>query len=88
MLFVDINEPKPSEIKDWMRLNELTINDASDVLGISKRQFARILSGETKARRLHSLAMQMVWLINENKKQISQVKPKLGYKKSIKIPIK
>ena len=88
MLFVDINEPKPSEIKDWMRLNELTINDASDVLGISKRQFARILSGETKARRLHSLAMQMVWLINENKKQISQVKPKPGYKKSIKIPIK
>ena len=88
MLFVDINEPKPSEIKDWMRLNGLSINDASDVLGISKRQFARILSGETKARRLHSLAMQMVWLINENKKQILQVKPKLGYKKSIKIPIK
>jgi len=88
LLFVDINEPKPSEIKDWMRLNGLSINDASDVLGISKRQFARILSGETKARRLHSLAMQMVWLINENKKQILQVKPKLGYKKSIKIPIK
>tara|TARA_X000001036_G_C20580274_1_gene766443 strand:+ start:643 stop:918 length:276 start_codon:yes stop_codon:yes gene_type:complete len=91
LLFLDINEPKPSEIKDWMKLNGLSINEASDVLGISKRQFARILSGETKAKRLHSLAMQMVWLINENKKQIIQTNPgtRRGYKnKSIKIPIK
>ena len=89
MLFLDINEPKPSEIKDWMKLNGLSVNDASDVLGISKRQFARILSGETKAKKLHSLAMQMVWLINENKKQILKANTKdYDKKKTIKIPIK
>ena len=53
-----------------MRLNNLNIGNASDALGISKRQFSRILSGESKAKRLHALAMQMVWLINENKKKI------------------
>ena len=89
MLFLDINEPKPSEIKNWMKLNGLSINDASGLLGISKRQFARILSGETKAKKLHSLAMQMIWLINENKKQIIKTNPRSSHKiKSIKIPIK
>lgn len=88
MLFLDINEPKPSEIKEWMKLNGLSINDASDVLGISKRQFSRILSGETKAKKLHSLAMQMVWLINENKKQILKTNSKNNSNKTIKIPIK
>ncbi len=89
MLFLDINEPKPSEIKDWMKLNGLSVNDASDILGISKRQFARILSGETKAKKLHSLAMQMVWLINENKKQILKTNTNDSKKKkTIKIPIK
>ena len=50
--------------------NDFTIDSGSSALGISKRQFARFLSGETNAKRVHSLAMQMVWLINENKKNI------------------
>ena len=52
-----------------MKKNNLSINTASELLGISKRQFARIISGESKAKKLHSLAMQMIWLINENKKK-------------------
>ena len=59
MLFLNINEPTPSEIREWMKLNNLNIRNASDALGISKRQFSRILSGESKAKRLHALAMQM-----------------------------
>ena len=69
LLFLNINQPTPSEIREWMKLNNLNIRNASDALGISKRQFSRILSGESKAKRLHALAMQMVWLINENKKK-------------------
>ena len=53
-----------------MKKNDFTIDSGSSALGISKRQFARFLSGETNAKRVHSLAMQMVWLINENKKNI------------------
>ena len=70
MLFLNINEPSPNEIRQWMKINDLTIQSASETLGISKRQYARILSGESKAKRIHALAMQMVWLINENKKKI------------------
>ena len=43
--------------------NDFTIDSGSSALGISKRQFARFLSGETNAKRVHSLAMQMIWLI-------------------------
>ncbi|MEE2695024.1 MAG: hypothetical protein VX976_01560 [Pseudomonadota bacterium] len=89
MLFLNIDEPKPHEIKDWMKKNDLSINNASEILGISRRQFARILSGESKAKRLHALAMQMVWLINENKRQILDENVKKDIKKkSVKIPIR
>ena len=70
MIFFDIDNPEPNEIKDWMKKNSLNIDESSRVLGISKRQFSRFLSGETKAKRVHTLAMQMIWILNENKKEI------------------
>tara|TARA_B100000579_G_scaffold69907_1_gene52944 strand:+ start:193 stop:462 length:270 start_codon:yes stop_codon:yes gene_type:complete len=89
LLFFDINNPTPNEIKHWMKSNNLSINEAAKNLGISKRQFSRFLSGETNAKRIHSLAMQMVWLINENKKRVinesNQIKKD---SKKISIPIK
>ena len=89
MLFLNINEPTPTEIREWMKLNNLNVGNASNALGISKRQFSRILSGESKAKRLHALAMQMVWLINENKKKIiNENKNRTLSKKTIKIPIR
>ena len=89
MLFLNINEPTPVEIREWMKLNNLNVGNASDVLGISKRQFSRILSGESKAKKIHALAMQMVWLINENKKKImDENKNRTLSKKIIKIPIR
>ena len=89
MFFFDIDNPNPEEIKKWMKINNLNIDKSSEILGLSKRQFSRFLSGETKAKRVHSLAMQMVWLINENKKQIIDQNLKQNIsKKSIKIPIK
>ena len=89
MLFLNINEPSPNEIREWMKINDLNIQSASETLGISKRQYARILSGESKAKRLHALAMQMIWLINENKKKImdENLKDNIS-KKTVKIPIK
>ena len=87
MIFFDIDNPEPSEIKDWMKKNSLNIDESSKVLGISKRQFSRFLSGETKAKRVHSLAMQMVWLINENKREFDKKIVKKEVKK-ISIPIK
>ena len=47
MLFFDIDNPSPNEIKVWMKKNDFTIDSGSFALGISKRQFARFLSGET-----------------------------------------
>ena len=89
MLFLNINKPTPSEIREWMKLNNLNVGNASNALGISKRQFSRILSGESKAKRLHALAMQMIWLINENKRKIiDENQNKTLSKKSIKIPIR
>ncbi len=89
MLFLNINEPTPREIREWMKLIDLNVVNASDALGISKRQFSRILSGESKAKRLHALAMQMLWLINENKKKIiDENQNKNLSKKTIKIPIR
>ncbi len=91
MLFFDIDNPSPDEIKVWMKKNDFTINSGSFALGISKRQFARFLSGETSAKRVHSLAMQMVWLINENKKNIINENYKKNKSKKVKkisIPIK
>ena len=89
VLFLNINEPSPNEIRQWMKINDLTIQSASETLGISKRQYARILSGESKAKRIHALAMQMVWLINENKKKIidENLSDNIS-KKTVKIPIK
>ena len=49
MLFFDIDNPSPDEIKVWMKKNDFTIDSGSFALGISKRQFARFLSGETSA---------------------------------------
>tara|TARA_Y100000589_G_C26572303_1_gene394999 strand:- start:94 stop:312 length:219 start_codon:yes stop_codon:yes gene_type:complete len=72
-----------------MKLIDLNVVNASNALGISKRQFSRILSGESKAKRLHALAMQMLWLINENKKKIiDENQNKNLSKKTIKIPIR
>ena len=90
MFFFDLDNPKPQEIKDWMKNNELTIETASRSLGVSKRQFSRFLSGETNAKKVHTLAMQMVWLINENKKidEESKNNHKKKNVKRISIPIK
>tara|TARA_B100000963_G_C22272514_1_gene513405 strand:- start:64 stop:333 length:270 start_codon:yes stop_codon:yes gene_type:complete len=89
LLFINIDEPSPREIREWMKINELSTQAASETLGISKRQFSRILSGETKARRIHALAMQLIWIIKENKKQIISKNLKKNSKnKSIRIPIK
>ena len=87
MFFFDIDNPKPDEIKKWMKVNNLSIDKSSEILGLSKRQFSRFLSGETKAKRVHSLAMQMVWLINENKREFDKKIVKKEVKK-ISIPIK
>ena len=90
MFFFDLDNPKPQEIKDWMKNNNLTIETASKSLGISKRQFSRFLSGETNAKKVHTLAMQMLWLINENKKIDEENKNnhKKNKVKRISIPIK
>ncbi len=90
---MDLDNPKPEEIKYWMKINELNIITAADSLGISKRQFSRFLSGETNAKRVHTLAMQMVWLIKENKKELqkeynSLEKPNNKKTKKISIQIK
>ena len=87
MFFFDIDNPKPAEIKEWMKINNLNIEKSSEILGLSKRQFSRFLSGETNAKRVHSLAMQMVWLINENKREFDNKLIKKKAKK-ITIPIK
>ena len=87
MFFFDIDNPNPDEIKKWMKVNDLNIDKSSEILGLSKRQFSRFLSGETKAKRVHSLAMQMVWLINENKREFDKKIVKKEVKK-ISIPIK
>ena len=86
MIFIDIDKPHPREIKEWMKKNKLNIDQSAEILGISKRQFSRFLSGETQAKRVHSLAMQMVWILNENKKEI--VKNDKGNSKKVTIPIK
>jgi len=89
LLFADINNPTTQEIKDWMIKSDLSINSASELLGISKRQLLRIISGESKAKKIHSLAMQMIWLINENKKNIlNKSQENNSRKKVIKIPIR
>ena len=87
MFFFDIDNPNPEEIKKWIKVNNLNIDKSSEILGLSKRQFSRFLSGETKAKRVHSLAMQMVWLINENKREFDKKIVKKEVKK-ISIPIK
>ena len=87
MFFFDIDNPNPEEIKKWMKIKNLNIEKSSEILGLSKRQFSRFLSGETKAKRVHSLAMQMVWLINENKREFDKKVVKKEVKK-ISIPIK
>ena len=86
MIFIDIDKPHPREIKEWMKKNKLNIDQSAEILGISKRQFSRFLSGETQAKRVHSLAMQMVWILYENKKEIIK-NDKVNSKKVI-IPIK
>ena len=81
-MFQNINKPEPIEIKDWM--NE--INQASVALGISKRQFSRFLSGDTEAKKVHALAMQMIWLLHENQKE--EKNKIIDNNNKIKIPIK
>lgn len=86
-MFNDINNPIPQEIKSWMIEINLSINEASIALGISKRQFSRLLSGETKAKKIHGLAMQMLWLVEENNKDLIDKKKMKKDNKVIKIPI-
>ena len=88
MLFYNIDKPSPEEVKEWMKINELSVNSASEALGISKRQILRFLSGETSPKRVHALAMQMIWLINENKRNISNKEVSYQKNKKIKIIIK
>ncbi len=88
MLFYNIDKPSPEEVKEWMKINELSVNSASEALGISKRQILRFLSGETSPKRVHALAMQMIWLINENKRKISNKEVSYQKNKKIKIIIK
>ena len=90
MFFLDLDNPKPDEIKKWMEVNNLTIISASNKLGISKRQFSRFLSGDTNAKKVHSLAMQMLWLIIENNKieEKNLQKNNNSKKERIRIPIK
>ena len=86
MIFIDIDKPHPQEIKEWMKKNKLNIDQSAEILGISKRQFSRFLSGETRAKRVHSLAMQMIWILYENKKDI--IKNNKSNSKKVIIPIK
>lgn len=88
MIFNDINKPDPLEIKSWLKELNFSVNEASIALGISKRQFSRFLSGETSAKKIHGLAMQMLWLISENNKDIQERNIKPPNRKSIAIPIK
>lgn len=88
MIFNNINKPDPIEIKFWLKELNFSINEASIALGISKRQFSRFLSGETSPKKIHGLAMQMLWLISENNKDIKERNIKSSNKKSISIPIK
>ena len=87
-MFNNINNPIPQEIKSWMIEINLSISEASIALGISKRQFSRLLSGETKAKKIHGLAMQMLWLVEENNKDLIKIKNKIKKENVIKIPIK
>lgn len=85
-MFQNINKPEPEEIKSWMIQINLSISEASVALGISKRQFLRFLSGDTEAKKVHALAMQMIWILHDSNKDI--VKKKNTGLKKIKIPIK
>ena len=87
MLFLNIDKPRPEEVKEWMKKNDLSINTAAEVLGLSKRQVSRFISGETTPKRIHALAMQMVWLLNENKKKKieNNINPNTRKKKKILI---
>ena len=85
-MFQNINKPAPVEIKDWMHEINFSVNQASVALGISKRQFSRFLSGETEAKKVHALAMQMIWLLHENQKE--EKSKIVSDEKKIKIPIK
>ena len=87
-MFDNINNPEPDEIKIWLNEVKLTINQASIALGISKRQFSRFLSGDTKAKKVHALAMQMVWLVEEKNKDLIEEIKSFPKKEIIKIQIK
>lgn len=87
-MFDNINKPEPNEIKIWLNEVKLTINQASIALGISKRQFSRFLSGDTKAKKVHALAMQMVWLVEEKNKDLIEERKMFPKKEIIKIQIK
>lgn len=87
-MFQNINKPEPKEIKIWLTQLNLSPDEASFALGISKRQLLRFLSGETKAKKFHALAMQMIWLFEENKKENLKKISRNSKTKIIKIPIK
>ena len=87
-MFDNINNPEPDEIKIWLNEVKLTINQASIALGISKRQFSRFLSGDTKAKKVHALAMQIVWLVEEKNKDLIEERKSFPKKEIIKIQIK
>ena len=80
-MFENINYPEPKEIKIWLTKVKLTIYEASLELGISERQLLRFLSGETQAKKFHALAMQMIWLFEENKKDEGSKSTKKSVKK-------
>ena len=88
MIFNNINKPEPNEIKVWLKELNFSMSDASNALGISQRQFSRLLSGDTSAKKIHALAMQMLWLINENEKDVLKNINSVNKTPSINIPIK
>lgn len=87
-MFNDVSNPEPYEIKQWLHETQLSVSQAANELGISNRQLSRFLSGETKAKKIHALAMQMVWLLIEEEKENEKINTVKSGIKSIKIPIK
>ena len=74
-----------------MKKNDFTIDSGSFALVSPDKNLANWRLLIPSAKRVHSLAMQMVWLINENKKNIIDENIKKNKSKKVKkisIPIK
>ena len=45
---MDLDNPKPEEIKHWMKINELNIITAADTLGMSKKTIFEVFIRRNK----------------------------------------